>query len=784
MTTFINLESYLECCQYANLFGEDSSKLIPAQNALPLAYREFCKKHISESFLPLPTVASAQPDSLAPRATPLPHQNIGLSLIDHRSEHIFIVREANSLVLRSLQSRYLYANVYHYWNYAQQLETYIASGKPLVIYDLDSFTPAQITPLTFESYSNAPFPIPIIDTRSIKKYDALNLSQSYEEIYNRICSEIASKIANELNFNDQNLAEIITCIKKINIFHNLDLEYASCDFIPLILKVSYKFYRYNLNKEDLEKITYRNLPLSALQEVIRKHPDYNFVLIGGYTRLLDIKKKLQQQYQSDLFIPQRTNNFSNIWEQKINNNFALYGQHLDCISFFVKSRSAGEDIRINLPQKICYEGEQEVIIYGQYKKDGKLQEEFSLKTQSVNLPFQINNEPFLDSETRKEQTYKVENQFFDKSPELDVRIRFRVKPGLAPKLEVLDGHQHVLDSSLVDFEQRQLQILETLGFIPMDQILKFRTEKSIKGLEKLSQSGFKDEIESLSKVICGNKGPNFINGVANRIVKFRNVWRDQLPSILVIPDQHSLTSTLESYKQIDKSSRDIFKQLPPAKTSPQNTRQTRLRAYSDLLLILGDSYKLTNDMNLDFLFNQDTLSKPSREIISWEIQLRSAAKVSCSKHRQNLFLSLFESPTRRNETNFYKIDVYIWGHARLLLWYININDDSLIKTYERHFSILVNYCSTLNANLPRDKGYIRDALISLIYILTFREIDPLFIEKDSPSYNQSKFLCKKLKQTPILSRKANLNVPLNDFFEQLLDRSATQELVSNMIEID
>ena len=784
MTTFINLESYLECCQYANLFGEDSSKLIPAQTALPLAYREFCKKHISESFLPLPTVASAQPDSLAPRATPLPHQNIGLSLNDHRSEHIFIVREANSLVLRSLQSRYLYANVYRYWNYAQQLEKYTTSNKPLVIYDLDSFTPAQITPLTFESYSNSPFPIPIIDTRSIRKYDALSLSQSYEEIYNKICSEIASKIAEELNFDHQDLTEIITCIKKTNIFYNLDLEYTLCSYLPLILKVSHKFYIYKLNKEDLEKITYRNLPLSALQKVIRNHSDYNFVLIGGYTRLPETRKKLQQQYQNNLFIPEKANDFSNIWQQKIKNNFALYGQHLDCISFFVKSRSAGEDIRIELPQRICYEGEQEVIVYGQYQKDGKLQEEFSLKTQSVTLPFQINNEPFLDSETNKEQTYKIENQYFDETPALDVRIRFRIKPSLAPKLEVLDKHQHVLNSSLVDSEQRKLQVIETLGFIPMDQILKFRTEKSIKGLEKLSQSGFKDEIESFSKVICGSKGPNYINGVADRIVKFRNVWRDQLPSILVVPDQPSLTSILESYKQIDKSLRDTLQQLTPARTSSQNIRQTRLRAYSDLLLILGDSYKLTNDMNLGFLFNQDTLCRPSREVISWDIQLRSAAKVSCSKLRQNLFLSLFENPTRRNETNFYKIDVYIWGHARLLLWYININDDSLLKTYERHFGILVNYCSSLNANLPRDKGYLRDALISLIYILTFREIDPLFIEKDSSSYNQSKFLCKKLKQTPILSRRANLDVPLNDFFEQLLDRSATQELVSNMIEID
>lgn len=35
-----------------------------------------------------------------------------------------------------------------------------------------------------------------------------------------------------------------------------------------------------------------------------------------------------------------------------------------------------------------------------------------------------------------------------------------------------------------------------------------------------------------------------------------------------------------------------------------------------------------------------------------------------------------------------------------------------------------------------------------------------------------------------MAERANLKIPLNQFFEQLLDGSATQEQVSNMIEID
>lgn len=120
MTTLINLESYLECCQYAHLFAEDPAKLIPNSNGLPLAYRDFCRRHQSQSFLPIPIMAIKQPKNLSPRKSQLLPKPIGLPLDDTSSEQIFVVREANSFVLRALQSRYyIYANAYRYWSYAE-----------------------------------------------------------------------------------------------------------------------------------------------------------------------------------------------------------------------------------------------------------------------------------------------------------------------------------------------------------------------------------------------------------------------------------------------------------------------------------------------------------------------------------------------------------------------------------------------------------------------------------------------------------------------------------------
>ncbi|MFN6283470.1 hypothetical protein, partial [Microcystis sp.] len=475
MTKLINLESYLECCQYAHLFAEDPAKLIPNPNGLPLAYRDFCNRHQSQSFLPIPAITIAQPKTLTPRKSQLPQQNIGLTLPDNSSEQIFIVREANSLVLRSLQSRYIYANVYRYWSYVEQLQQFTHSDKPLVIYDLDSFTPSQITPLTFQNYGNAPYPIPIIDTRSLKKYDALKLSQSYEKIYNSICLEIANKIVQDLKLDPNNLLEVCNYIKKINLFQNKVIEFSSSEYISLIIEINHRFYSYNLSRTNLEGIIYRHCPIDDLNKVISENQNYHIVLLSSYAKLPSVKRVLEQQFHENLLVLDLSvNNFSKIWQRKLGNNFALYGQQLDRISFFVKRE--GKEIEISLPDKICYEGEQEATIYGQYLKDGKLEENFPLRTKDVTLPFRINDEPFLDNETGVEQIYKIENQYLDQTPNLDIKIRFRLKPGLMPKLEILDNYDRILDSKLIDREE--LAISDTLGFISIQAILTFRNNKS------------------------------------------------------------------------------------------------------------------------------------------------------------------------------------------------------------------------------------------------------------------------------------------------------------------
>lgn len=805
MTTLINLESYLECCQYAHLFAEDPAKLIPNSNSLPLAYRDFCRRYQSQSFLPVPAMAIDRPKTLTPRQSQLLPQNIGLPLPDNSSEQIFIVREANSLVLRSLQSRYIYANVYRYWSYVEQLQQFTNSDKPLVIYDLDSFTPAQIIPLTFQNYGNAPYPIPIIDTRSLKQYDSLKLSQSYEKIYDLICETIADKIVQDLNLKT-NAVAVSNYIKKINIFQKVDFTYS--EHISLILEINDRFYSYDLYRTDLENIIHRYFPIADLNKLISKNPNYHFVLLSSYAKFISPERTLEQQFQRNLLILDLTiNNFSKTWQRKLENNFALFGQRLDRISFFVKRAGAGEEIEIRLPEKICYEGEQEATVYGQYLKDGKLEENFSLRTKDVTLPFLINDEPFLDNETSAEQIYKIENQYYDETANLDVKICFRIKPGLAPKLEILDNHDRVLDSKLIDHEQLVIETSGTLGFISKKEIVTFRRNKSQKFISTLSTETTKisetllDFTHRINRSIANMTNQDNIQSLRGGSRSFLNLIQDYSNNenqskngldVYVINNQDNnnhLEVFIQNYEKIDKRINEFLENIKSNHVVRQSSMSRDYRyIYQNILQILGKSFAFSNCLNLDFLYYPDQiyygnlLTKDIRFIYS--IHLHNIARMSCNNQRRKAFWDLFKIKSKYHQKEFYKVNDYIWGYARILLWYANFESDRLsLGIFSQHFTKILSHCLTLN--VYKDRQYLTDALISLIYLLTFREIDPHFVEQGSHAYAQSKNLCEKLVRNPIRSRKANIDdMSLNQFFEQLLDGSATQEQVRNMIEID
>lgn len=709
-------------------------------------------------------------------------------------------------MLHSLQSRYIYNNVYRYWNHVEQLKKFAQSDKPLIIYDFDGFTTAQITPLIFQEYNNAPYPIPIIDIRSIKKYNALKLECFYEHIYDQICSDISNKILRELRFSKEYYSEILSCIQKINPFQKI--AFSASEYIFLILEISDQFYVYNLSRKDLEDIIYCHFPIAELNQILRDNSHYNFAIISSYTNLPSVKKELQKRLpENALVLDTKTNDFPKIWQQKQNKRFSLFGQYLDQISFFVKK--GGEELKIQIPDQVCYEGEQEIIVYGEYYKNGKFERKFALSQQEVTLPFLLNSEPFIDGETHLEQAYRIFNQDFESNPNSNIEIRFCLKPGLIPKLEVINSNGNILDITLVDRPQTRISTPSTLGYIPMEQIRNHRQEQSQKAIEKLTTLSLDQDFSFLSIKLSELIQPSSslsvtsLLSIAKDFSDFRTLWNNQInPNkrssnkmfFLVLPENNSyVDSYFLSYRLIEKGMATLFRGFRENLLSIETTQSRQKtkpkkwhslsQAYDSLLLVLGDSYALADKINLDFLFDCKYLSQPKAKIIKWDQHLKMLAKISSAKKRQVLYFDLFRQYAQYRNKIFYKTSEYIWGYARVLMWYLDFDDSCFKKVCSEHFSLITQYCLSLDA--VQDEVYIRDALISLIYLLTFREIDDQFVQKDSDIYVCAKKLCQKLQLNPLQSKKANINdMSLNQFFDKLLDGMATQEEIVGMVEIE
>lgn len=761
MTKFFNLESYLECCQYAQLFGTSSDTLIPPHHSLPLDYKNFYHQHYQQEFLPIPVITSSFPSQLKPRENPIIKHTLGFSLNDNNSEQIFMIREANSLILRALNAHYLYSNVYRYWSYVNQFKNYAQSNKPIIIYDFDSFTPQQITPLTFENLPNSPYPIPIIDTRNLEKYQSLNININYEDIYNNICEQIAYKIIRQCQIDIRHRQETIHYLKAINIFSHINHNTVN---LPLLIKIDNRYYQYNVDVNDLAEIIWQNFPLKKLGEIVNNNQaQYNFVILTHYSRISSVYNALSHEF----IIPNtEENNFDNIWEETRKKQFPLYGQHLDNISFFVRRKGEDKDTEISLPSQICYEGEKEVIVYGEYlNNQGIITNEFSISTSPVFLPFTINQQLLINDVTEKEQIYQIINQYFDTTPELKIKIRFRLQPGLNPKLEIIDQFDRILTSSLLDRSEI------TLAYIPYDKIYDFRQEISQKSWAKLStnQDILREKLELWQNLL------NIFDTVekARQIHQLRLNIDKYLPIIYSIEnDNFEQQYFLNFYKSLESLLENNLSEFSQRFSYMNQYQKNAINnAYGDILLFLGKSYSLTQNMSLAYLFNESRLT--ANYVKSFALHLQNIARISCTLLRQKQFINLFNLYSRTQGKEFYKLDNYLWGYARILVWYFNFNNDEQFLDYEQHFEQIITYSLTLNPSDNKNKGYLQNALITLIYLLTFRQYNSDFVKENSPLYHQAKKLCQNLQYHSITTSQVKINIPLNEFFEKILDGNMT-----------
>ncbi|MBE9222068.1 hypothetical protein IQ215_05095 [Cyanobacterium stanieri LEGE 03274] len=792
MSKFFNLESYIEYCQYAQIFVENINLNHKNKQDLLLEYKHFIDRNKNIEFLEFPFLPSLLPSQLTPsHQSRISKEKLGFFIEDNREEEIFIIPPINAFGLSLLRASYLFSPVFYYWNFVDDIIKFDNLDKPLIIYNLDDFTPSQIIPLTSESHPKSNYSIPIIDTRNLDNYQYLKLSFMYEERCDpegicyvaRIFSRIAQNILKQLKLDITLKKDLIKYLQKINIFKLINSQQDNnITSFPIIIYLGEKFYHYHLNGEEIKEIISKELPLQELNKIIENNQDkYNFLVISSYDLPL-VNTSL-----SSYGISVKTDNFKkfkDIWLEAKNQEFPLYGQHLDKISFFVAGEEKNQEIEISLPEKICYQGEKEEKIYGEYysKNNQEFRQEFTMSNSSVYLPFTINGEYLIDEQTSKKIIYKIENQYYDgnKDKNLLIKICFILQPGKPPKLEVIDQYNRVLNSFLENKPE-----LDNLVCISTKNMSEFtRNNLSNAGLDKISENYlYFEQIllnikEKLSNIKSANYNSSYFIRNAQEIRKLRLDANNNFPPILnsiPINSEKHLNQILNIYFDLEDVINKNLSRLRgriPHSIRGENALSIN-NVYLDILLFLGKSYGLTQNMSLNYLFDSNILNL--NNVKSFKEHLQNMARLACVLNRQKQYFNLFSNYSQKEDKEFYKIEAYLWGYARILLWYLNFEEANKWLNYKQHFSDIIHYCLTLNYEENRNKGYFQNALICLVYLLTFREINYDFVLENSHHYELAKQLVNKLENYQIRSKLVNHenDGSLNELFARLLDGNAT-----------
>lgn len=792
MSRFFNLESYLEYCQYAQIFAEKINLNQKNKQDLLLEYKHFIDRNKKVEFLEFPSLPSLLPSQLTPsNQSRVSKKKLGFVIEDSREEEIFIIPPINAFSLSLLRASYLFSLVFYYWNFVDDIIKFDNLDKPLIIYSFDDFTPSQIIPLTFESHPKSNYPIPIIDTRNLDNYQSLKLSFMYEERCDRILSTIAENILEKLKLDITLKTDLVKYFQKINIFKIINSQQdKNITSFPIIIYLGEKFYHYHLNREEIRKIISQELPLQELNKIIEDNRDkYNFLVISSYDLIL-----VNTSFSSNA-ISVKTDDFrkfKEIWLEE-SKEFPLYGQHLDKISFFVAGREKNKDNEISLPEKICYQGQKEEKIYGEYKNDNlELKQEFTMPVPSVYLPFTINGGSLIDEETSKKKMYKIENQYYDENEDnnLLIKICFILQPGKPPKLEVIDQYNRILNSSLENAPE-----LNNLGYIPTKKINEFtRNNLSNIGLDKISENyidieqtllNIKDKLRNIKS--ANYNSSNFVRN-AKEIRRLRLEANNTFTPILnyiPINSEKNINHILSIYLDLENLIDENLSKLRRKYYSIKGENSLSINnIYIDILLFLGKSYGLTQNMSLNYLFDYDKLT--SNNVKNFKEHLQNIARLACILSRQKQYFNLFSTYSQKEDKEFYKIEAYLWGYARILLWYLNFEEASTWLNYQQHFSDIINHCLTLNYEENKNKGYFQNTLLCLVYLLTFREINSEFVLENSHNYQSAKQLVNKLENCQIRSNLVQIkdNLSLNELFAQLLDGKASGDYIPKIEIVD
>ena len=330
-----------------------------------------------------------------------------------------------------------------------------------------------------------------------------------------------------------------------------------------------------------------------------------------------------------------------------------------------------------------------------------------------------------------------------------------------------------------------------LGFIPIHNILEDRKMKENNAISNLNskpeflikfQQGIIEITNILNDYINNFHKPLLTNKLSSSHNIIKNLYIKLLQNEIlhhVAPDQNlEILKEITKIIELSQLAGCLQKVLPMLRKKSGETKGGIKHQISEIylysILFIGKTYQFSGTQDFIFLF--DDLSN----ILRKDEYIRVLARISSQENFQKKYFQLFNYNEVGKTNKYYQSDPYMWGYARILLWYLEFRLNDKFIPYKNHFQSIIQYALSNESN----RSYYQDALISLIYLLTFRGLDKEFCVAGSNEYKEAKKLCEKLSKNPVFAYQISRDKSLNEIFEEFLDGVADNKQILDLLNVE
>ncbi|MFM6402060.1 hypothetical protein, partial [Planktothrix sp.] len=551
-----------------------------------------------------------------------------------------------------------------------------------------------------------------------------------------------------------------------------------------------------LKLKDIENIVNSRVNFSSLEKIV--DPNFHWILISQYNRFPIIKQRLPQF----LCVSSDHQSFPKKWEEKQNSNFRLFGIYLDTIEFAIRNKDKNNNpitqwIKLS-DQAISYEGTQQTLI-GIIPETNQKVFRIPKNTNPAILPIRVNGKDYLKNQVP--QSYEIFIENFPGTEDIEIEIKFILKPDAPPQLIVSDiSETYKITSKLVDRKEKEVK---SFGYIPYQRIEETRQKKSLEQIKRLSESHListlkpvLDKILTELEIFANNPSkPIIYRNISTKIQEFNTVISltnqeiDYFQDINIFSDVPEIQELRQMFKN------PLFKKIPaliirflktisaliirsyPNQKNPNQKKiiNEAIKFINEAIKFIGKLYSFSETcslyenfedfLNLNILSNNYFNSNYSQTL----------ARTAMNESQQQQYFSLFDSHYRSSSNQ------YLWGYARILLWYYNFQSKAENFNYKNHFLLITNYLLSKPANQFTDQ-YKQNAFLALCYLLTFQEIDQDFFKEDSQEKQQSIQVIKHFKNEKLILKQVSQEKSLNQLFSELIEGKASKSDIDGMIQ--